>query len=217
MKPDQLSDKEIIDKFDEGMAAAERGRTDGLKRLQTLQTVKNQAQIKEHRRLQAKLGAQHPRVQRLAARLKYNKGLAEDLAVEIDKSAIDVPPVDEKSWMVHGRVMDQNRIGLTGLTVGIFDAEGRWMRRFGHACTDRRGYFAIVSAPEKDDAGKAAQQATYFLHILGPDARLMHKDPDPLHLAIGRTVYREVVLDPDKPTCRTPRDGQGPPTCGKIS
>ena len=68
MKPDQLSDKEIIDKFDGGMAIAERGRAEGLKKLQTLQTVKNQAQIKEHRRLQTKLGAQHPRVQHLAAR-----------------------------------------------------------------------------------------------------------------------------------------------------
>ena len=199
------------------MKAAETGRTDGLKKLQTLQTVKNQAQIKEHRRLQTKLGPQHPRVQDLAARIVYQEGLAQDLAVHIDKSTIEAPAIDENSWMVHGRVMDTKRLGLSGLTVGIFDADGRWMRQAGHACTDPRGYFAIVYIPAKDVEGKAKWEGQNFLHVIGPDARLLHKDPDPLRLAVGQVEYREIFLDRGKADCSAPQNGQDDsdlPTCG---
>jgi hypothetical protein len=209
MKPDQLSDKEIIDKFNGGMAAVETARVDGLKFLQTLQTVKNRAQVKEHRRLRAKLGDQHPRVQRLASGIRYNAGLAENLTVQIDQSAIDPPAVEEKSWMVHGRVMYQKRKGLAGLTVAIFDAEGRWMRQAGHACTDQHGYFAIVHAPEKNPDDPAQRKMLYFLHVIGPEGRILHKDPDPLNLAIGQIEYREIFLDPDKSLCRPPEAGSG--------
>jgi hypothetical protein len=218
MKPDKLSEKEISDKFTAGMKAAETGRSDGLKKLETLQTVKNQAQIKEHRRLQIKLGAQHPRVQHLAARIQYNEGLAQDLAVHIDKSTIEAPAIDEKSWMVHGRVMDDTkRSGLSGLTVGIFDAKGQWMRQAGHACTDERGYFSIVYAPAKDTEDIAKQEVQHFLHVIGLDDRLLHKDPDPLLLAAGRIEYREIFLDRDKAVCSPPQAGQDDsdlPSCG---
>ncbi len=216
MKPDQLSEKEISDKFTAGMTVAETGRNDGQRKLQILQSVKNQAQIREHRRLQTKLGPQHPRVQRLAARIAYNEGLAQDLVVQIDKSTIKAPAIEEKSWMVHGRVMDTKRSGLSGLTVGIFDAEGQWMRQFGHACTDERGYFSIVYTPAKDVEDKATREVQHFLHVIGPDARLLHKDPDPLRLELGRAEYREIFIDPDKPVCRVPQDGpvEGDlPTC----
>ena len=209
MKPDPLSEKEIIDQFNSGMATAETARADGLTFLQTLQTVKNRAQIKEHRRLRAKLGEQHPRVQRLAASIQFNAGLAADLTVQIDRSAIDPPPVTEKGWMVHGRVMGQKRQGLAGLTVGIFDAEGRWMRQAGHACTDKRGYFAIVHTPEKSPDTSDQREMRYFLHVIGPDCQPLHKDPDPLELAIGRIEYREIFLDPDNPICRPPQEGPG--------
>jgi hypothetical protein len=217
MKPDQLSEKEISDKFTAGMKAAETGRSDGLKKLETLQTIKNRAQVKEHRRLQIKLGPQHPRVQHLAARIQYNEGLAQDLAVHIDKSTIEAPAIDEKSWMVHGRVMDINRSGLPGLTVGIFDAKGQWMRQAGHACTDERGYFSIVYTPAKDAQDKAKQEVQHFLHVIGPDARLLHKDPDPLRLAAGRIEHREIFLDRDRAVCSPPQNGQDDsdlPTCG---
>jgi protocatechuate 3,4-dioxygenase beta subunit len=217
MKPDQLSDKEIIDKFDGSMAIAEKGRAEGLKKLQTLQTVKNQAQIKEHRRLQTKLGVQHPRVQHLAARIQYNEGLAEDLAVEIDKSTIEAPAIDEKSWMVHGRVMDTKSSGLSVLTVGIFDADGRWIRQAGYACTDQRGYFAIVYTPKKDAEDKTKNEVQYFLHVIGPDAKLLNKDPNPLHLVAGQIEYREIFLDRDKAVCNAPQNGKDDsdlPTCG---
>ena len=207
MKPDQLSEKEIIDKFNSGMATAEKLRTEELKFLQTLQTVKNRAQVKEHRRLRTKLGNDHPRVQRLAAAIRTNSGLAEDLAVQIDQSAIDPPPVTGKSWMVHGRVMDQKRQGLAGLSVGIFDGEGCWMRQAGHACTDKRGYFAITHTPEKPTDTPGQRKMRYFLHVIGPDRRPLHKDPEPLELAVGRIEYREIFLDRDKAQCIAPQDG----------
>jgi hypothetical protein len=213
MKPDQLSDKEIIDQFNNGMATAEAARADGLTFLQTLQTVKNQAQIKEHRRLRAKLGVDHPRVQHLAASIRSNAGLGADLAVQIDQSKIDPPPVVEKGWMVHGRVMDQKRKGLAGLTVGIFDGKGGWMRQAGHACTDQRGYFAIVHTPEKSPDDPAQRKIDYFLHVIGPDGRLLHKDPDPLNLTIGQIEYREIFLDPNNPICRPPQEGSDIPNC----
>ena len=208
MKLDQLSEKEISDKFNGGMQAAETGRADGLQKLQALQMVKNRAQIKEHRRLQAKLGPQHPRVQDLESRIQYNKGLAKDLTVEIDKSTIEAPVIDEKSWMIHGRVMDIELVGLSGVTIGIFDAQGRWLREAGHACTDERGYFAIVYVPAQKAGGDATQPVQRFLHLIGPGDRLLHKDNDPLRPKAGRIEYREYYLDPDAPNCEAPQGGQ---------
>lgn len=217
MKPDQLSDKEIIDKFEGGMGTSEKGRADGLKNLQTLQRVKNRAQVKEHRRLQTKLGAQHQRVQRLAASIQYNQGLDKDLAVEIDKSAIDAPVLEENSWMAHGRVMDTHRLALPGLTVGIFNDQGQWFSQAGYACTDPRGYFSIVYTPEENAEEETKNVLLFFLHVIGPDGTLLYKDPAPLSPEGSRIVYREIFIDRDQTVCNAPQNGRDDsdvPTCG---
>ena len=113
--------------------------------------------------------------------------------------------------------MDTKRLGLSGLTVGIFDADGRWLRQAGYACTDQRGYFAIVLRLKKDAEDKPKNEVQFFLHVIGPDAKLLYKDPDPLRLAVGQIEYREIFLDRDKAVCNAPQNGQDDsdlPTCG---
>jgi hypothetical protein len=98
-------------------------RNQGLEQLKMLQTVQNSALEQEQKRLTAKYGIDHPRVEKINSRLIYNQGLFRDLDAEIDRSQIQVPTVDLNSWLGHGFVLDRSEDGIAGLTVSFYNAQ----------------------------------------------------------------------------------------------
>jgi hypothetical protein len=207
MTQQRFTKEEIIEKINDSFDSVENFRSEGLERVKLFHAVKNKALEKEKKRLSAKLGADHPRVKRVAARLQYNQGLFKDLDVEIERAKITVPSVDKDSWMVHGRVLEKDKTGVPGLTVGIYDENGNWIRELGYGCTDKRGYFFIIYTLKEKAEPEVPETMKLFLYVSDKNHRILYRDSEPLFVKIGQIDYREIHLT-DEEICPPPEPGE---------
>lgn len=198
MAKNTLTVGEFISQLDKSIDLMETLRAEELERLKLAQTVKTRLLEKEQHRLAEVLGPDHPRVKQLTARLAYRHKMMDDLEEETRRATIKPPAVEADSWMVHGVVLDKHRQGKAGLSVGLFDATGKWRREFGYACTDERGYFALVYPPAGQARAEVAVAQPLYLHVSDQNYKTLVKDTTPLHLATGQVYYRRLIL-PDAP------------------
>ncbi len=206
MEQKTFSEEKMIGEIDASFDSVEKLRREGLEKVKLFHSVKNRALEREHTRLSDKLGADHPRVKKITARIQYNQSLFQDLDVEIEKANISVPSVDENNWMVHGRVLDRDRKGISGLTVGLFDEQGNWIRPLGYGCTNKRGYFSIIYPQKGKEHTDISESVKLFLYVSDNSYNILYKDSEPLYLRIGGVDYREIYL-PEEDICTAPEPG----------
>ncbi|MGQ3685432.1 MAG: carboxypeptidase-like regulatory domain-containing protein [Candidatus Loosdrechtia sp.] len=207
MERKKITEEEIFGKIDASFDNADKLRGEGLERVKLFHSVKNRALEKEYKRLSEKLGDGHPRVKMLSARITYNQGLFKDLDVEIERAMVKVPSFDKNSWMVHGRVLDMNRKGISGLTVSLYDERGNRVKEPGYGCTDKQGYFSIVYTPKERDKSEVTESMKLFLYVSDKNYRIVYKDSEPLSVRIGQIDYREISLSGED-VCSAPEPGK---------
>jgi hypothetical protein len=196
-----MDTEDILRSIEDVFETVDDERVAGLEQVRTIQSIKNESLERERVRLARKYGEDHPRIQKIDSRLVYNQSLLKDLAVEIDRSKVEVPAIDANTWMVHGRVLDKTRAGIAGLTVSLFDEKGKWIREMGYSCTDERGYFAITYSAKED--GKQGSQRL-FLTVTDREHRVLHREREPLCVRLGWIDYREMVIDDQGDVCLPP-------------
>jgi PASTA domain-containing protein len=89
---------------------------------------------------------------------------------------------------LHGRVVDRNHIGQSGLTVSAIDAQGH-PRIF--ACTDERGYFKLEIPVQGVEQPRAAE---LFLQVSDKNKAILFRGEEAHVVTAGRVVYREIIL-----------------------
>ena len=201
------TDKEIFEKLDFAFDGLDNERANGLQRLKAFHLIKNDGAVREKKRLTKKYGADHPRVKKVADRLAYNRAAAKELDREIERASIKMPDFDINTWMVHGRVLDKEGLGLSGLTLSICDEKGKWIEPLGYACTDERGYFAIQYRVESEKGLKIPEDQKLILTVTDANAKVLHKETEPLFVKVGQIDFRLIVLDDKEEPCVPP--GQG--------
>jgi hypothetical protein len=200
MATQQPGDKQIRQMLDSSITGLDAHRTEGLQQNLLLQTNKDRALKKEQARLQKKYGADHPRVAKISNRLAYNQAAVPDMKREFKQSMIDVPEFDTNTWMVHGRVLNQKLTGIKDLTLALYTADGKVDKRLEFACTDERGYYAIRYRVNEGEKPLINPKTDYFLAVSDGEGKVCYRDDDPLHVVIGQTDYRLIVLDGAKCT-----------------
>jgi Transthyretin-like family len=208
-KRTEFSTDEIFRIIDTSLEQTDRLRANNLDKMATVQQVNTKALEKERERLSVKYGANDARVQRIDTKLQFTQGFTRDLKVEIDKTKIQVPTVDRNTWMVHGRVLQaKDNQGIPGLTVSLVNRKGQWIRDLGYACTDERGYFAILYWPKDDKSATKPPTEPVFLMVSDPNQRILYRSSEALTIQLGQVVYREIFLsDTDVvKICVTPPD-----------
>lgn len=182
----------------------------GLAKLNAQQNFRQRAMVAERKRLIKKYGAKHPRVQKVAAKLKFNDRFISDIRIEKDKANIVPPTTGKDTWLLHGRVLDQDNIGIKGLTVSLFNRKNKWVRELGFACTDELGYFAIIYRQESEKTNIPGSQEL-ILTVTDEENRILHQEKDQLMVSIGKIDYREIVLSKSDQTCTEPEPGDVDP------
>lgn len=200
MATQQPGDEQIRQMLDSSVTGLDAHRTESLQHTLLLQSNKNRALKKEEVRLQKKYGADHPRVAKIANRLDYNRSALPDMKTEFERSQINVPEFDPNTWMVHGRVLNQKLAGIKDLTLALYDADGKVEKRLDFACTDERGYYAIRYQVKEGDDPAIDPKTDYYLAVTDGESHVCHKEDEPLHVVIGRTDYRQIILDGAKCT-----------------
>ena len=124
------------------------GQATGLAGVRDLQLA-SQALLKvEEQRLIRKHGQGHPRLQRLRAQRLNLIQSARNLAVEADEARVRVPEVDATLALIQGRILDENRRGIGGLSVYVINPKGIPIQEIKPAVSDKAGYYAISYSPE---------------------------------------------------------------------
>ncbi len=211
MKDGFLNEKVFLQNLNATFDQLDHLRIEGLEDLKLMQEVKSRALEKERIRLVEKLGKDHARIEKIDARLAYNQGLSATLEVELQKTEIKVPETDAKTWMVHGLVLDKKRKGVKGLTIGLSNEKGQWIKKLGYACTDEKGYFALRYTPQElvkegVSSKEIDQKEGLYLIVSDSEQKIIYRDPHPLYITPGQIDYRLIILD-DQGVCVPPEGG----------
>ncbi|HLP62359.1 MAG TPA: hypothetical protein VK186_26195 [Candidatus Deferrimicrobium sp.] len=182
----------------------------GLQELKTVQEVKRNSLAKEQKRLIEKLGSDHPKVTAIGAKIQDIENRTKDMGVLINEVDTEVQPIDEKTWMVHGKVFDKDRKGIPGLTAALYDEKGKWQREIGFGCTDNNGYFAIRYVPDTTQPNfqpAASQDKKLFLYISDKNHKILYRDTEPLFVHPGQIDYRTIYISGAEDDCASPGPG----------
>lgn len=221
--PDKkISYGEVAANLDKTLDQADPQREAGLVQLARVHSAKQTLLQREQARLETKLGRSHPRVQALARKRAVNTALLREVNLDLARAATPPLDIDDDTWLLHGRVMDRDRKGLPGLTLTLVDAKGNWVREFGYACSDARGYFRFpgveLKAAPKPESGRNTH---VFLRVSDRNDSIRHTDKPPLTPRPGRVDYREITLGEPPAQCRAPGNTPGnaptPPKPGTDS
>jgi hypothetical protein len=196
----RVSFGEVAKHLNDGVSEVDVARTAGLTQLARVRAVKGIALEREHTRLQAKLGAEHPRVADIKAKIAANQDLRRDVDLGLSRAATPTVRPEADAWILHGHVRDTDAKGVAGLTVSLDDEKQQPLRDLGSACTDKNGYFQICyRRPKKVDAVEAAstQAPKVFIRVSDKQGALLQRDTNALTPAFGRIDYREIILNGD--------------------
>ena len=195
---------EVSRELENSFLGADRARATNLTGLQRVRGAKAAGLEREHRRLSRSLGGRHPRVVALSEKLAVNAALSRQLVYESERAKTETPTPEARGYIVHGHVRDQDLTAVPGLTVALYDPNGKWLRRLGFDCTDETGHFKLCyDAGTKDrsgedkDAGTIGARAStgeYLLQVLDKKSTLLHRHPRAVQPALGRVDYREIIL-----------------------
>jgi len=187
-------EEEISQRLDRSINGLDAQRTENLKRIQLLQTNKYNALERERTRLQKKYSDNNPRVAKISKRLDYDQAMFPEMKSEIERSRINIPEFDANTWMVHGLVLNSEQRGVKGLTLALYDTKGMVEKRFGYACTDERGYYAIRYQVGKEEKTPFYENINYILIVTDSKGKILHKEKQALNVVIGQMDYRLIIL-----------------------
>ena len=193
--------------IDKGINTADEERAATLERLQFVRQAKTTSLTTEQARLTTKYGADHPRVQALQSRVATNEGLLSNLVAETGRARTEVPTVDERTWVLHGYVRDQNGTAAPNVTVALFDQKGSRLDKLGYACTNGEGYFRVVARDSKNIGANPA-----YIRALNNQGATLYADSKALAPELGGVDYREITLSGEAVICVPPPEPPaGPP------
>ncbi|HEV8486163.1 MAG TPA: PASTA domain-containing protein [Blastocatellia bacterium] len=148
----------------------------------------------EAARIETKLGSQHPRTLQLKARLQGNLQAIHALEVERQLARIEVPEIVQDGALIHGRIVDEDGLGIDRLLVALVDRSGSPIRDTSEPATNASGYFAIPLDPQMVDPLTKEYQDGVFLAVLTPRRRLVHQEAKPLAVSRGVSLFVEIQL-----------------------
>jgi hypothetical protein len=193
-----IPQSQVEHELDQAITSADPVRAESFQKLHRVRTIKTKNQERERLRLTEKLGSNHPRVLALQAKIDNNKALTRNLQLETARAQTEAPVVDKDSWVVYGRVLNNQLKPVPGMKAALYDKSGCPIQTCGSEYTDKTGYFKLTIKNVADDTRDATtknEPMEGFLYVLDKDNVTVHKDKRPLPILAGQVQYLEVVLD----------------------
>ncbi len=210
MKKKEFTVDQVTTQINTVICSIDQNRNESLVQFSELESIQVELLQTERTRLLQKYGTSaHPRVKRIEAKLNIAMGLSGELQVEVEKTRVEVSPFDRATWRIHGRVLTQDRKGIEGLTVSLFNEEKQWIRELGFVCTDDRGYFVINYPPQDadSDAPDVSPDQPLILTVTDADQQILQQEQQPLFVKIGLIDYREIIISSEPTVCPPPEPG----------
>jgi len=139
---------------EEGLQLSDANRLMGLQGLSRFRVSKAKLQTRESQRLTKKYGADDKRVIHTNNKLESNESYISGLRMEANRAAIETEQVDEKTWMVKGRVYDRRGCPIADAKVSVWYAEGKPLKQVPSTTTDSKGRYQLLYQATDDDLSK---------------------------------------------------------------
>ncbi len=188
-----MTPKELGERTAFAFQMADATRLASLQRARRLQEARIASLEAERARLATRYGGEDPRVAAVEERLSTLAVFTAELTAEGQRAATPPPLIEEGQALIHGRVVNDLRQGLSGLHVTASVDGGSTVAR---DCTDANGYFRLL-------LGKGAKPP-------GPPPGTRDPEAEASRVAEMRRVkrrirYREKQLELDAEAGRTDR------------
>jgi hypothetical protein len=196
----KISDKQALDGVADGITQLDDQRLAELKNEKQLQEIKNEVINREAKRLAAKHGDNHPRVQKLQLRSNYNQSMFTGLDKEIEKASSKKEPLPVNAWRLNGKVIDKKEQPVPEITVFLADEDKNPIREVENSITDKTGYYSLTINEELIDR---AQKEKWYLTAANKKQVLYHE----LNTFVptrGIIDYQDILLG-DEGTTASPK------------
>lgn len=144
MATNQTNDQANFDQIGTSITTMDANRAAGLGSCQKMQTILNNALVKEQTRLTAKYGQNDPRVIALTTRISYNADITTAFSQEIGRLQISSTPFDPATWRITGRVFDANGNPVNNVTVFLTTDGIGAIQGAPYSCTGADGSYSIT-------------------------------------------------------------------------
>lgn len=188
---DNITDIQALDRAAESLTKLDDQRLAELKNEKQLQEIKNEVINREAERLAAKHGKDHPRVQKLQLRSKYNQSMFTALDNEIEKASFKTEPLPVNAWRLNGKVMDKKEQPVAEITVFFADENGTWIRALGNSTTDETGYYALTI---NEELIELAQKEKLYLSASNKNQQVLYFELNNFAPTKGIIDYQDIIL-----------------------
>jgi hypothetical protein len=191
-------------------ARADALRAVGLRGLEEAARARQIGLEREHGRLSAALGTDHPRTRAVGEQIRHGAERLRHVGLEVARAETAAPRTERGEWMLHGYVRDRDLNPVPDLTLSLVDAPGRVVKWLGSGCTDAKGYFRIVAKVARAETGAdrtvEEHPAPESVHIRLTDAsgKQVYRGEEAIRPAPDQVEYREIVLGPGASGCAPP-------------
>jgi hypothetical protein len=144
----------------------------------------------EAARMEAKLGAEHPKVVAQVARAEGGVAIARALAQQAGSATIETPEADPRSAAVAVRVVNSKDQGQAGYTVALVRTDGKPLDTIGR--TDETGYCAIVFNEAK--TASLSKEGRLLLRVLDEAGREVLLTRDPITIEPGANLRLTLTI-----------------------
>jgi hypothetical protein len=167
--------------------------------LQTLALV-HQARLSQLTRnaaaVAAGFGKASPQAAAAEALVSATQATIARIGVVNRQLATPTPAVPSGSWVLHGRVYDEQGVPVGGQTVFLVDKQGAYQREYGFAYTDDTGYFALTAErtpAQEEAAGDSAAAAQpgpeLYLEVANERRQPVYLSSKPFQPTVGAATY----------------------------
>ena len=196
MSPEQPP--KILSDFEQAMKDLLGDHAEDLELLKDIPNIQHALVQHEVRRLDRKLGENHPRVKNLRSNLARNTDVVRSFSPDVDRDPEDESPAPSDDSIIMGRLVDEKNIAMVGMTVDIEDESGRKIPNLGSVKTDDAGNFILRIDPQNAEKVKNQVGGTGYLTVRDHKGKVVHQDAAPLRPDKGVQMSMNVAVSTEK-------------------
>jgi hypothetical protein len=164
----------------------------------------------EQQRLAVKYGQDSKQARNAVQRIEAHQQMRVGIKVHLERMKMQTPQRSADSFILYGRVLQDDGEGIGGLSVAAIDPKSQ---PIAQAKTDERGAFQMMIAPTAATVKASAKevieseasvdpldaQMQLRLQVSDSRKRVLFEDNEPFPLGQGRVSYREIILSEKVP------------------
>jgi hypothetical protein len=195
MATTQISQEDLVSKSSDALNEVEAQRQIELDNLLLLKKVQSDNLQSEQKRLAAKYGDNHPRVQYAQQQMAYNQEVSTSVKQELTRSSIKTSQVEANTARLHGIVYD-GEMPQKGIIVLLVNTNREPVKELGNVCSSSQGYYSLVlNERQLKQLEEMSSKESVYLAAIDGNNTFHFRDKEPFRIEKDSSVYRDIFFE----------------------